>query len=73
MKVTEAYSDQNIHIEPRIMQDLGRADQGVLLPDGSGYLATINAFHLLHCVVRWPPQKIVTNDPADTSSSAIYT
>jgi len=34
------------------MKGLGREENGIRLPDGSGYLATIQVYHDLHCVVR---------------------
>lgn len=33
------------------MADLGRLDEGVRLPDGTGYLGTLNVYHELHCIV----------------------
>lgn len=35
------------------MEGFGRLDEGVRLPDGSGYLGTLNVYHELHCVVNY--------------------
>jgi len=40
----------DIAIPENVMKDLGRLDEGIRLPDGSGYLGTLNVFHELHCV-----------------------
>lgn len=44
--------DQNIAVPVEIMEDLGRTGtyDGVKLPDGSGYLGTLNVYHALHCL-----------------------
>lgn len=46
------YSDENIAVSEEFMEGLSRKENGIRLPDGSGYLATIQVYHDLHCVVR---------------------
>ena len=36
------------------MEHYGREDIGVAIPDGSGYVGTINMYHELHCLVNLP-------------------
>lgn len=36
------------------MNHYGREDIGVAIPDGSGYVGTLNVYHELHCIVRLP-------------------
>ena len=33
------------------MEHYGREDIGVAIPDGSGYVGTLNVYHELHCIV----------------------
>ncbi|KAG5912571.1 hypothetical protein E4U53_005272, partial [Claviceps sorghi] len=43
---------ENIVIEPHIMEHYGRRDIGVAVPEGGGYLGTLNVYHELHCLKR---------------------
>ncbi|KAG5914368.1 hypothetical protein E4U42_000525 [Claviceps africana] len=43
---------ENIVIEPHIMDHYGRRDIGVAVPEGGGYLGTLNVYHELHCLKR---------------------
>lgn len=47
-------SAENIYIEPEVMRHYGREDLGVAIPDGDGYIGTLNVYHELHCIVRNP-------------------
>lgn len=40
------------------MAHYGREDIGVAIPDGSGYVGTLNIYHELHCIVRHPAPEI---------------
>ncbi|KAL2013558.1 hypothetical protein VTN00DRAFT_1083 [Thermoascus crustaceus] len=41
---------ENIWIEPEVMRHYGREDLGVALPEGGGYIGTLNVYHELHCI-----------------------
>ncbi|KAI9685222.1 MAG: hypothetical protein M1822_004595 [Bathelium mastoideum] len=43
---------ENIKLEPEIMKYYGREDIGVALPEGGGYIGTLNVYHELHCLKR---------------------
>ncbi|KAJ4163953.1 hypothetical protein LMH87_005650 [Akanthomyces muscarius] len=43
---------ENIIIEPEIMAHYDRLDVGVAVPEGGGYLGTLNVYHELHCLKR---------------------
>ncbi|KGO69687.1 Protein of unknown function DUF3328 [Penicillium italicum] len=43
---------ENIIIEPEVMKHYGREDIGVALPEGGGYIGTLNVYHELHCIKR---------------------
>ncbi|EFQ35644.1 uncharacterized protein GLRG_10788 [Colletotrichum graminicola M1.001] len=45
-------NDENIILEPEYMKALGRDQFGVAVPDGSGFLGTLNVYHELHCIKR---------------------
>ncbi|KAF9240588.1 hypothetical protein LCP9604111_8763 [Penicillium roqueforti] len=55
-EVDKAWHDllntENIIIEPEIMTHYGREDIGVAVPEGDGYLGTLNVYHELHCLKR---------------------
>ena len=36
------------------MDHYGRKDIGVAIPDGSGYVGTLNMWHEVHCIVSRP-------------------
>lgn len=44
--------NENIRIPPEVMDHYGRKDIGVAIPDGSGYVGTLNMYHELHCIKR---------------------
>ncbi|MCJ1387406.1 hypothetical protein MMC18_000249 [Xylographa bjoerkii] len=50
----EHLQNSNVAVPAETMRDLGRLDdaQSILLPDGSGYLTMIFAYHQLHCIKR---------------------
>lgn len=33
------------------MRHYGREDIGVAIPEGNGYIGTLNVYHELHCIV----------------------
>lgn len=39
-------------LEPEVMRHYGREDSGVGLPEGGGYIGTLNVYHELHCLKR---------------------
>ncbi|KAF5855765.1 hypothetical protein ETB97_008465 [Aspergillus alliaceus] len=41
---------ENIIIEPEYIKELGRENIGVAVPEGTGYLDTLNVYHELHCL-----------------------
>ncbi|KAI1379248.1 hypothetical protein F4677DRAFT_442974 [Hypoxylon crocopeplum] len=42
----------NVRISKEDVKHFGREDTAVALPDGSGYIGTLNVFHEIHCI-RW--------------------
>jgi mycotoxin biosynthesis protein UstYa len=44
--------DENIRIEPEVIKSFGREDISVKIPDGDGYIGTLNVYHEIHCLVR---------------------
>lgn len=45
---------ENIWIEPEVMKYYGREEIGVAIPEGGGYIGTLNVYHELHCIVGEP-------------------
>ncbi|KAF2139772.1 uncharacterized protein K452DRAFT_352505 [Aplosporella prunicola CBS 121167] len=43
---------ENIKLEPEVMKHYEREDIGVALPEGGGYIGTLNVYHELHCLKR---------------------
>ncbi|KAI1379251.1 hypothetical protein F4677DRAFT_411012 [Hypoxylon crocopeplum] len=43
---------ENIRLEPEVLRRYGREDLGVAMPEGEGYLGTLNVYHELHCIKR---------------------
>ncbi|KAH9990679.1 hypothetical protein F4779DRAFT_252542 [Xylariaceae sp. FL0662B] len=43
---------ENIILEPELMKAYGRDQFGVAVPDGKGFLGTLNVYHELHCIKR---------------------
>ncbi|KAI0123398.1 hypothetical protein BJ170DRAFT_697877 [Xylariales sp. AK1849] len=43
---------ENIVLESEYMEQLGRDQFGVAVPDGSGFIGTLNVYHELHCIKR---------------------
>ncbi|KFY43935.1 hypothetical protein V494_01756 [Pseudogymnoascus sp. VKM F-4513 (FW-928)] len=43
---------ENIILEPEVMRHYGREELGVAVPEGGGYLGTLNVYHELHCIKR---------------------
>ncbi|KAH7035654.1 uncharacterized protein B0I36DRAFT_240309 [Microdochium trichocladiopsis] len=41
--------DQNIAIQPELMEEMGRAEEGIRFPDGT-YFGSMMVFHNLHCL-----------------------
>lgn len=52
MNVRSLNAAENIILEPEVMKHYGREDSGVALPEGGGYLGTLNVYHELHCLKR---------------------
>lgn len=44
--------NMNIRISKEDVQHFGREETAVAIPDGSGYIGTLNVFHEIHCI-RW--------------------
>ena len=44
--------DMNVRISREDVQHFGREENAVALPDGSGYVGTLNVYHEIHCIVR---------------------
>ncbi|KAJ8130252.1 hypothetical protein O1611_g3378 [Lasiodiplodia mahajangana] len=44
--------NMNIRISKQDVQHFGREKAAVALPDGSGYIGTLNVYHEIHCI-RW--------------------
>jgi hypothetical protein len=48
-------ADQNIHISLDELRHFeGREHETIQYPDGSGYMAQLQVYHDLHCLVRRP-------------------
>lgn len=69
---------ENIRIEPEVMRHYGREDLGVAIPEGGGYIGTLNVYHELHCIVSIPAPPRLVSCPAvsnqhrnDSGSTAI--
>lgn len=45
------YQDMNVRISEKDIAPLDRADGAVAMPDGTGFIGTLNVYHELHCVV----------------------
>ncbi|KAI3325011.1 hypothetical protein HD806DRAFT_491733 [Xylariaceae sp. AK1471] len=43
---------ENIILEPEVMRHYGREHIGVAVPEGGGFLGTLNVYHELHCLKR---------------------
>ncbi|PGH14927.1 hypothetical protein AJ79_02790 [Helicocarpus griseus UAMH5409] len=43
---------ENIMIEPKYINHYARADISVRMPEGDGYIGTLNVYHELHCLKR---------------------
>ncbi|KAI0013866.1 hypothetical protein F4779DRAFT_624984 [Xylariaceae sp. FL0662B] len=43
---------ENIRLEPEVMRHYGREEIGVIIPDGNGFIGTLNVYHELHCLKR---------------------
>lgn len=41
----------NVQLSEEDIKAVGRLEGAVSLPDGSGYIGTLNVYHELHCVV----------------------
>ncbi|CCF43200.1 hypothetical protein CH063_12967 [Colletotrichum higginsianum] len=66
--------DENIVLEPDYMKKLGRDRFGVAVPDGSGFIGTLNVYHELHCIKRlyqytYPEVYPQGDTPAEQASS----
>lgn len=63
---------ENIMLEPEVMRHYGREDLGVAIPEGGGYIGTLNIYHELHCIVRLSFHS-KTLDPANlTKQKRLY-
>ncbi|KAI0123401.1 hypothetical protein BJ170DRAFT_107728 [Xylariales sp. AK1849] len=45
-------NDENILLEPEYIENYGRLDTSVEVPEGGRYLGTLNVYHELHCLKR---------------------
>jgi hypothetical protein len=45
------FADQNIRLSLEDLKAFNRDEDAVQLPDGSGYIGTLNIYHEMHCVV----------------------
>lgn len=45
------------------MDHYGREEIGVAIPDGSGYVGTLNVYHELHCIVSCATHHPILNSP----------
>jgi hypothetical protein len=45
-------TDMNVRFSLENLKAFNREEDAVMLPDGSGYLGTLNVYHEIHCVVR---------------------
>jgi hypothetical protein len=52
--------DMNIRISKEDVQYFGREETAVALPDGSGYIGTLNIYHEIHCIVGNPIYRLVS-------------
>ncbi|OTA69635.1 hypothetical protein K449DRAFT_384598 [Hypoxylon sp. EC38] len=43
---------ENIVFEPEVLRRFGREELGVAVPEGGGYIGTLNVYHELHCIKR---------------------
>jgi len=44
-------TDMNVRISKEDVKHFDREENGVQLPDGSGYIGTLNVYHEIHCIV----------------------
>jgi hypothetical protein len=44
-------ADQNIRLSLEDLKAFNRDEDAVQLPDGSGYIGSLNIYHEIHCVV----------------------
>jgi hypothetical protein len=42
---TDFIRAENIMLEPEVMRHYGREDLGVAIPEGGGYIGTLNVYH----------------------------
>src|SRR6266536_4541580 len=63
---------ENIIIEPEYMRAYGREDFGVADPEGRGYIGTLNVYHELHCIVRFPKSYPSTLNLANFEKKRMY-
>ncbi|MCJ1251796.1 hypothetical protein MMC30_009034 [Trapelia coarctata] len=45
-------NDENIRLSDEVMRHYGREDIGVAIPEGGGFIGTLNVYHELHCIKR---------------------
>ncbi|KAK2752399.1 hypothetical protein FQN55_007439 [Onygenales sp. PD_40] len=45
-------NDENIMVEPEYIKHYGREDISVRIPEGDGYIGTLNVYHQIHCLKR---------------------
>lgn len=51
----------NFRISKEDVQHFGREENAVALPDGSGYIGSLNVYHEIHCIVRRAAQRLRYN------------
>lgn len=51
--VTFVLAAMNVRFSQADMEAVGRTEDAVQLPDGSGFAGTLNVYHEIHCVVSF--------------------
>ena len=54
------------------MAHYGREEIGMAIPDGSGYIGTLNMYHELHCIVSCPCVHLGLDSPAKKAFPEAY-
>lgn len=49
-----SFPDMNVRLSREDLRAFDREENAIALPDGSGYIGTLNVYHELHCIVSVP-------------------
>jgi hypothetical protein len=49
-----SFPDMNVRLSREDLRAFDREENAIALPDGSGYIGTLNVYHELHCIVSAP-------------------